>query len=131
MEDVIREAVFRHMFNRETQQHMEHAKRFFISLAGQDPDDAFISRFDDVKLPVKKGSQSMTTGGMGMVADKETGELGIHYKIGRIDWISESEADVEVSFHAANLATGGCTYRVVGAGSKWVVEGCKGSAWRA
>jgi hypothetical protein len=129
--DDIREAVLRHMFGHEAQQQKPYTKVLFISVEKKDPDDKFIARFKGHIPPVKKGSDSVITGDMGGVMDKETGEGGMLYSVGEIKWINENEVDIDGSYYVANLFAGGCRYRVVPDGDKWIVKGCVGNRWES
>ncbi|PWT93274.1 MAG: hypothetical protein C5B55_04795 [Blastocatellia bacterium] len=129
VESDIREAVLRYLFEHEAQQQKPYTKVLFISIEKKDPDDKFIARFKDHTPPVKKGSESELSSDIGGVRDKKTGEGGILYRVGGIKWINEHEVEVDGSYYVANLFAGGCSYRVVQDGSKWIVKGCGGKMW--
>ena len=130
LEDHIREAVFRYMFEHEATQQM--AKSFFIGFGpvgeGEDPGDEFLKRFKNHKPVVKKLSQS-TFSKDGMVIDKETGAPGIRFSAREVTWVSDNEALVEAGYFVAGLFAGGCEYRVVLENEKWIVAGCAGKHW--
>ena len=128
-ENDIRETVLLYMFEHEAQQQKPYTKVLFISVQKKDPDDKFIARFKDHIPPVKRGSESVTTGDMGGVSDKKTGEGGMLYSLGEIKWINENEVDVDGSYYVASLFGGGCRYRVVRDGDKWIVKGCGEIRW--
>jgi hypothetical protein len=112
------------MFEHEAQQQKAYSKILFISVEKKDPDDKFIARFRDHIPAVKKGSESVTSGDMGGVIDKKTGGGGMLYSLGEIKWINKNEVDVDGSYYVASLFGGGCRYRVVRDGDKWIVKGC-------
>ena len=131
LENDIREIVLRYMFEHEAQQQKAYSKVLFISVEKKDPDDKFIARFKDHIPPVKKGSESVITGDIGGVSDKKTGEGGMLYSLGEIKWINENEVDVFGSYYVASLFGGGCRYRVVRDGDKWILKGCGGISWKS
>ena len=131
LENDIRESVLRYMFEHEAQQQRAYTKVLFRSVEKKDPDDKFIARFKEHIPRVKKGSESQITGDIGGVSDKKTGEGGTLYSLGEIKWINENEVDVFGSYYVASLFAGGCRYRVVRDGDKWIVKGCGGIIWRS
>ena len=68
-------------------------------------------------------------GDMAGVSDKKTGEAGVFYSLGEIKWINENEVDVDRGYYVASLFGGGCRYRVVRDGDKWIVKGCGEIRW--
>jgi hypothetical protein len=131
-EDDIREAVFRYQFVHDAPQQKPHTKVHFIAIENkQDPDDAFLKRFADRTPIVKKESQAAASNnGTGGVIDKETKGAGIIFRIAQLKWINDSEIEVEAHFHVAMLVAGGCKYRVLREGNKWVVKECL-SKWES
>jgi hypothetical protein len=132
IEDQIREAVLKYMFEHSaTEQHL-HTSTFIIAInKGKDPSDEFMKRFDGHKPIVKKLWQSTYTSDTGAIVDKETGRGAILYNVGSVEWINEKESMLEGSYYIAMLYGGGCRYRVVQEGSKWEVKGCEGGHWES
>jgi hypothetical protein len=131
-ENDIREAVLKYMFEHSATQQHPYTSTFFIAIdKDEDPSDEFMNRFEGHKPIVKKLSESTYKSDTGMIFDKETGRGGIRYSVGRIKRINEKEARLEGSYYVAMLFGGGCQYRVVLEGSKWVVKGCEGGHWES
>ena len=131
LENDIREIVLRYMFEHEAQQQRPYTKALFISVEKKDPDDKFIARFKGHIPPVRKGSESIITGDVSGVIDKKTREGGMLYSVSEINWINENEVGIQGSYYVANLFAGGCRYRVVRHGDKWIVKGCVGTRWES
>jgi hypothetical protein len=131
-EDDIREAVFRYQFDHDAIQQKPHTKVYFISFENRkDPDDKFLKRFAGNIPNVKKESQAVASNnGTGGVIDKESGGLGIIFRITQLKWVNENEVEVEASFHVAMLFAGGCKYLVMRQDKKWVVKWCV-SKWES
>jgi hypothetical protein len=131
-EDDIREAVFRYMFEHRATQQQPYTNAFFIAIEkDKDPSDEFMNRFKRQKPVVKKLSQATYSKDTGMIVDKEAGGGGIRYTVGAVKWINEKEARLEGGYYVAMLFAGGCEYRIVLEGEKWVVTGCEGSHWES
>lgn len=119
-EDDIREAVFRHMFQRNASSLQQGAAAYFLQLGdGQDPSDILIQRFAGHTPPVKKVSQS-TVGPQGVV-DKETGGRGLLFEIDSIKWLFDTEVEVAGGYYEGNVSSSGNTYTVRLQDGKWMV----------
>ncbi len=132
-EDDIREAVFRYQFDHDAPQQKPITKVHFISVESkQDPDNKFLRRFAGNEPVVKQASQSrFSDNGVDSVIDKTTGEAGIIFSVGKVNWINENEAEIKASYYVANLFAGGCNYKVVRQDEKWIVKGCLGNIWES
>ena len=129
VEEDIREAVLRYMFEHSAPQQMPHTKVLFVSIDKKEPSKELLSRFANNSPPVKSESNSDRTKDMGLVVDKKSGESGILFSVGAIKRVNNSEAIVAGSYYVAWLFAGGCEYRVVFTEGKWVVKGCSGKCW--
>lgn len=131
-EDEIREAVFRYQFDQDATQQKPITKIYFIAIENKDPDEPFLKRFAGSTPIVKKASQSgYSKNGVDSVIDKTTGEAGVIFGVGKINWINENEVEVKASYHVANLFAGGCNYRVARQDTAWVVKGCVSHRWES
>ena len=94
-EDEIREVVFRHQFDHNDSYQQKRAKVYFLSVSGKgaDPSDLLLKTFADYRPPVRKVS-ACTVDSRGRVVDKQTGELGVIFKIANIRWVSDAEVEV-------------------------------------
>jgi hypothetical protein len=132
-EDDIRETIFRYQF---AENGVQAAEVYFLSVptgkekgdifnASRNPSDEFVERFANLKPPVKKASASRFGGPSGWVVDKQSGKRGVLFNTGSIQWISETEVEVEGSFYAGMLYARGYTYTVKKAEGKWKVTKSK------
>jgi hypothetical protein len=80
-----------------------------------------MKRFQERQPPVKKVSQCTASAGEG-VKDNETGERGLIFRVGAIDWLSRDEVEVEGGYYEAGLSASGNIYSVVREGTRWVVK---------
>jgi hypothetical protein len=126
-EDDLRETVFRWQLNEfgstslpgAAPADMPKAYFFGVGEKKEDPSDAFIKRFVDNKLPVRKLSAcKMSTRGD---FDKITGEKGYVLTVGSITWKSDTEVDVKGYWHVSGLCASWDTYTLKKQNGKWKV----------
>jgi len=79
-----------------------------------------MKRFAENKPPVKMASECNTSADKGVV-DKMTGERGIIFETGAIEWISDTDAEISGSYYANGLAASGNTYYLKKVNGKWKV----------
>ena len=132
-EDDIREAVFRYQFAHDATQQKPITKIYFISIENnKDPDDRFLKRFAGSTPIVKQVSQAgYSKNGIDSIIDKTSGEAGIIFSVGIVNWINENEVEVKGSYYVANLFAGGCNYRIVRTDNVWIVKGCLNQMWES
>jgi hypothetical protein len=116
--DDIREAVTRHLIGKNT------SRAYFLSLDGKDPSHEFLGRFarGEQKLIVKPVSASRTKGQSYSVVDKETGQSGLEISIGRIEWIDDTSARIEVHSYQDAKAAEGVSVQCDLKDGKWVIK---------
>lgn len=121
-EDDIRVAVFRYQFlnNPSGQQQRAGVYCLSISEGNSDPSDLLMERFRGHSPPVKKVSACSTSPDAG-VRDLETGVHGLVFRVSKITWTTDSDADVEGGYYESGLSAGGARYHVRRAGSEWIV----------
>jgi len=125
----IREATFRYQFG----EHSSLNNPYYLSVSGEygtlisgkygkqsDPPANFMKRFAENKPPVKMASECNTSADKGVV-DKMTGERGIIFETGAIEWISDTDAEISGSYYANGLAASGNTYYLKKVNGKWKV----------
>src|SRR6266511_3699690 len=98
--DDIREATFRYMFEKNASGQQKAAKVYCVSIEGKDPADDFMLRFEKDQPPVRKASQCSASAGEG-VHDKETGALGLAFRIEKMAKKDETHAEVEGGYYEA------------------------------
>jgi hypothetical protein len=115
-EDDIREAIFRYEMK-------DRASIIFLDINNQDPSDSFMSRFSDVKLPIKKMSAIAPAKKplQRWIHDRETGKPGVALSVGKIAWTSDHEVIVAGGYFCGSLCAGGDFYVTIRDG-RWVVE---------
>ena len=106
----IAEATFRYQFLHNASGRQQEAAAYFLSLFGQDPDDAFLKRFEGHKPPIQKGSA--------FVVGK-----GLKFRVERIKRVSDTKVEVSGGYYEAGLSSSGNTYIVELKEGKWVVTG--------
>ncbi len=122
-EDNIREAVFRYQFDHNASGQQKKATVYCLSVGKgrSDPSEDFMRRFADHKPPVRKVSECQINPYKG-VLDKHTGAPGLAFRITRLTWISDTEAEVEGGCYEAGLSSSGNTYTVVKQHGTWKVS---------
>ena len=124
--DEIREATFRYLFRKNASSLKEKAQVYFLTLGelaqtqSHDPDDAFMRRFLDNKPRVSKRSKSIES--PEGVKDMTTGETGLVFNVGAIEWISDEEVQVSGGYFEAGLSASGNTYHLIKKKGVWVVS---------
>lgn len=120
-EDEIREVTFRYQFLHNASGLQQNAKIYFLAIADEhgDPTDEFMERFADDKPTVKKKSQAKV-GGDG-VKDRDTGEIGLIFRVDNIKWVSDTEVEVGGGYYEAGLSSSGNTYFLKKQKDRWVV----------
>jgi hypothetical protein len=118
-EDDIREAIFRY----EMKAH-RLPDVVFLSINNQEPSDAFMRRFSDVKLSVKNWSAIAppTNPPQRWISDRETGKPGVALSVGKITWTSNHRVIVAGGYYCGSLCAGGGDFYVVLKDGRWVVE---------
>jgi hypothetical protein len=118
-EDDIREAIFRY----EMKDH-RFPDAVFLSINNQEPSDAFMQRFSDVKIAVRKWvaiapSEDRSRDG---IYDRDTGKPGVALSVGKITWTSDHGVIVAGGYYCGSLCAGGGDFYVVLHNGRWVVE---------
>jgi len=126
-EDDVLEAVFRYQFTHDSSGLQGRAKVFFLSVYDRDPSNNLMDRFQGHQPPVKRVSDcEVSTKPRGTsaihVVDSNTREPGLIYRVERITWINETEAQVKGGYYAGGRAASGNLYRVMREGGEWVVK---------
>jgi hypothetical protein len=118
-EDDIREAIFRY----EMKDHRV-PDVVFLSINNQEPSDAFMGRFSDLKLSVKKWSAIAPPKepAQRWINDRETGKSGVALSVGKFTWTSDHRVVVEGSYYCGSLCAGGGDFYVTFKDGQWVVE---------
>ena len=95
------EVVFRHMFSlfRDEGHGAERPAVYFIVFGNllTDPRPSFISRFDDLAIPVK-GFEGARLVDSSSLRDRGTGQDGVLFQVAKIKQISDSEVQLEAAF---------------------------------
>jgi hypothetical protein len=84
-----------------------------------DPTDDFLTRFNGFIKKVKKRSDCEKVGAD--FIDKVTKEKGLIFRVGPINWISETEAEVEAGYYAGFAAADCYSYRLYKEKGKWYI----------
>jgi hypothetical protein len=125
--DDIQEAIFRY----EMKAHRGIPERgadpsiiFFLSINNQDPSDAFMRRFSDIKLSVKRGSTfaASTKPPQRWISDRETGKPAVALSVGKIKWTFNHGVIVAGGYYCGTLCAGGGDFYVNLKDGRWVVE---------
>ena len=98
---------------------------FFLAVDGDvDPDDAFLSRFADLKTVIRKGSRAVKAKNP-MVgprySDSVTHEDGIRVSVGQIRWQGDGRAEVDCEIDAHARFYERATYVVEQVDSRWKI----------
>ena len=118
-EDDIREAIFRY----EMKDH-RFPDVVFLSINNQEPSDAFMKRFSDVKPAVKKWSAIAPAKkpAQRWINDRETGKPGVALSVGKITWTSDHGVIVAGGYYCGVLCAGGGDFYVIQKDGRWIVE---------
>ena len=120
--DDIREAVFRHMFQKNASSLRQSAAVYCLSIAGGDPGDAFMSRFGKHQPPVKKASECVVSEAHG-VLDKATSARGLIFRVVKIEQTGDAKATVEGGYYEGNMSASGNIYTLEKMNGVWRVVG--------
>ena len=124
--DDIREATFRFLFGKNASSLQQNAKVYFLTIGNlsktqsQDPDEAFMKRFADHQPRVARRSDAKES--PDGVTDKITGERGLIFNVGEIQWISDREVQVSGGYFEAGLSASGNTFYLRKKNGKWEVQ---------
>jgi hypothetical protein len=126
-EDDVLEAVFRYQFSHDSSGLQGRARVFFLSVYDHDPSSNLMERFQGHEPPVRRVSDcehsDEARGSSAIwVVDSNTGEPGLIYRVERIMWLTDAEAEVTGGYYAGGRAASGNLYRVVREGEEWVVK---------
>lgn len=98
---------------------------FFRSENDADSSDAFLARFADLKLRIRKLSDSTTVKSKNdksqFVFDRASGDPGCIIGAATPRWIDQNKAEVDASVYAGKLNATGTRYVVERKGGKWIV----------
>jgi hypothetical protein len=128
--DAIRELLVRHYLKGWRQDQL-----FFLAFdRDTDPPDAFLKRFADLKMRIRKGSKAKIVdpdnSGSQVVFDKDTNEPGVLIKVRGLKPIDADKAEVKGSVFRGRLWGYGGTFIVEKADSRWkILE--EASHWEA
>ncbi|MEA3211968.1 MAG: hypothetical protein QOE70_5025 [Chthoniobacter sp.] len=114
-EDNIRATVFRYLFGYNDSNPDTDVSAYFINIDGNDPSEAFMARFANHRLPVKKASAAITGKGLNTM-DRVTGKLGLPFSVTDLKWLSESKVEISGNYHE-----GGDRYEVTHTTNGWWV----------
>ena len=92
---------------------------YYLKLAGGDPDNAFLKRFEGHQPPVKKYSQCSAKGMV--VRDNETGGEGLLFQITTITLLDDDTAQVKGGYYQGGLSASGNTYSLEKKEGRWIV----------
>ena len=84
-----------------------------------DPNKEFLSRFNGYIKKVKKISDCEKVGGN--FVDKVTKEKGMIFRVGPINWISKTEAEVEAGYYDGFVSADCETYGIYKEKGKWFI----------
>jgi len=124
-EDAVREAVFRYQFTNNAAHGPATAEKmietYYLSIGEKDgdPSVALMKRFAGHKPSVRKVSECSTA--KMRVTDKQTGKLGLIFRVRSIKWISDTEAEVKGGYYEDGRSASGNTYRVRRKGGIWQI----------
>lgn len=118
-ENDIREAIFRY----EMKDH-RFPEVAFLSINNQEPSDAFMRRFSDTSVAVKKWSAIAPANKPPQrgIYDRDTGKSGVALSVGKITWTSDHGVVVAGGYYCGSLCAGGGDFYVTSKDGRWVVE---------
>lgn len=119
-DDDIREAVFRHMFQKNASGIRQRAGAYCLSVAGGDPTDAFLARFGKHQPPVRKESECAVSEQLGVV-DKATNARALIFRVAKIHHTADGKADVEGGYYEGNMSASGNVYSLEKRDGVWKV----------
>lgn len=109
-EEDLLEALFRYLFEHNASSGTANrgADSYFLSIRGNDPSPDFLSRFEQVKLPVRPGSQF------------EIGK-GVMFRVDEVKRIDGRRVEIEGGYYEARQSSSGNTYVLEKRGGCWRV----------
>jgi hypothetical protein len=118
-EDDIREAVFQYLI-----EIRKFPGQVFLSIDGNDPSDAFMSRFSDEKNFPTKISRSYFKKDPfpGWLRDRTTNEKGVGFNVSSISWISTIEVEVKGGSYCGGLCADAGVFKVTKKNGRWKVD---------
>lgn len=116
-EDDIREAIFRFELK-------DRTGIIFLDIDHRDPSDAFMKRFFDVKLPIKKLSAIAKPNGRSQrwIYDRSSGKPGVALWVGKITWTSDMRVIVDGGYYCGSLCAGRGDFYLTFKDGRWVVD---------
>ena len=112
----------RHQFGNNASAFQENRKVYFLEVNGEDPSDPFMKRFAGHAPIVKKVSEALTSAGETTgVVDKVTGQHGLIFNQGAIQWIEDDVVEVSGGYFEAGLSASGNIYSFTKENDKWSV----------
>ncbi len=92
----------------------------------QDPPQSLLDRFKGNNPPVVKASECVMTqdkGDLNKVVLKSSSEPAMFWGIGRINWLSDNKAELEISYLRAFMDVGGTVFQLERENGSWKVTG--------
>lgn len=124
--DAIREATFRYQFRNNASGLQQRATVYFLVLRDPqtrqwlDPGEALLRQFKNHPPRIAKMSEAKRSGSDG-VSDKQTGERGLIFIVGKIRWLASDRVDVEGGYYEAGESSSGNIYHLRKKDGKWEV----------
>jgi hypothetical protein len=114
-EDDVREAVFRYRI-----ESRNLSGPIFLSIDGKDPSDAFMMRFAQSNLPIKKASGAYLKALS--LRDRLTDQQAVELSVRSVSWISVDRVEVRGGFYCGGRCADAGIYRVGKRNGRWMVE---------
>jgi hypothetical protein len=116
----IQEAVFKYQLDHNAA-YRPDVEVLYLSVGEKsvDPPDEFMLRFAEHVPPVRKVSSCVIE--KNRVVDRQTGQRGLIFHVGRIKWTSDQKVEVEGGDYEHGLSSSGDSYTVVKKDGKWRV----------
>jgi hypothetical protein len=126
VDDQVREALFRYLFEHNESGSKDSAKVYFLAIVDergkqQDPSREFLARFAGHRPRVEPVSRMASNATFEGVRHRETGDRGLLFHVGAITRVSDDAVEVEGGYYEANLSASGGTYLVERKDGVWVV----------
>lgn len=117
-EDCIWEAVFR--YEMQHSEGHESSSLFFLSVEdGRDPDSELVKRLASGSLHVTPLSQSINQ--RSIITDKNTGELGVILRVGKITWVDNARVQLGLSAYSGWGDVKAYVYHLAFTDKRWIV----------
>lgn len=121
IEDNIREAVFRYMFEHNASAMQQNAEVYFLAVGSRtDPSQDLMARFKG-HTPRVKTVSAATHLGIGGIKDRATGAKGLLFNIREISWITDDEVIVTGGYFEGGVSSSENQYHVFFQDNEWVV----------